>query len=45
MEKPSNNRDKAIVTTEFNQDIDNSSRKKSREVKCFKCQGYGHIAS
>ena len=45
VEKPSNNHDEAIVTVEFNQDFGSSSRKKSREVKCFKCQGYGHIAS
>ena len=37
VEKPSNNRDKAIVTAEFNQDFGSSSKKKNREVKCFKC--------
>ena len=45
IERPSSDHGKAVVTTELKQDISSSSRKKNREVKCFKCQGYGYITS
>ena len=45
VEKSANDSGKAVVTAEFNRDVASHSGKKSREVKCFKCQSYGHIAS
>ena len=45
VKKPRVELETIIETIESKKDVASSLGKKSREVKCFKCQGYGHIAS
>ena len=44
-EKPRVDLEIVIKTNELKKNVAGRLGKKSREVKCFKCQGYGHIAS
>ena len=44
VEKPNDNSHKAAIAAELKRGVASNSGRKTREVKCFKCHGYGHIA-